>query len=86
MKVNIDYTKYHQAVRKFEAGEELTPDEKTTLVDVLNAVVGEYVPSEAEMDNHARNLQRLQTLNYATNKDELKAVMDACREHENKYY
>lgn len=62
MKANVNYEIFYKALEKFSEGKEITVKEKQTLLNVLNAAIGQFVPTIDEIENYKHNFDLLSKL------------------------
>ena len=84
MKVDIDYSIAHEAIRKIQKKEALTEKENDVVLTILTATIGDYIPSEEELERQMRNVRLLDNINPA-NTNRWDNVMKDINGYESKY-
>ena len=85
MKVDVNYLVVFEAMEKNKNRERLNEMETETILTVLKAIQGDYIPTEMEYANQATNVRLLDKLDYEKQTDLWEKTMDKCRVFENKY-
>lgn len=85
MKVDCNYTLVLKAIEKLDNTEVLNRQETREILKVLQAVKGDYIPTEEEMLIQADNLKNLEKTKSDINTDRFNRYLAACAVYENKY-
>lgn len=64
----INYDLAHKSIAKLEMGTELNSSEKECVLSILQASIGQIVPSKEELKNHRKNQIALENTNPTTAK------------------
>jgi Mg2+ and Co2+ transporter CorA len=85
MKVDVNYYTVHEAVQKMKRNDELTKDERESIVKVIYAVMDDYIPTLQEMGRHERNIATINKLDPEKDKETFDRIYALCVGFDNKY-
>ncbi|MBN2827403.1 MAG: hypothetical protein JXQ26_05415 [Tissierellales bacterium] len=85
MKVEVDYLVLIKGINNLKQGEGLGEKERQAIIKLLDAVTGDYVPTEAELEKQEENVKKLDNVDFSTQPFLWNAIMQECAEFESKY-
>ncbi|WP_036126855.1 hypothetical protein [Lysinibacillus sphaericus] len=85
MKVNVNYTEVHIAMRKMEKQSDLTADEMEAVLKVLKAVQGDYIPSKLQLDAHRQRVHLLDQIDMDAQEERFNQILEECKTFDRQY-
>lgn len=85
MKVKVNYNYVNSAVEKLSSNKPLTEQERSSIISVIDAVRGDYIPTDEETSLHRTQCNQLDSVNYETNPVQWNRLADSLTVYENKY-
>jgi hypothetical protein len=85
MKVNVDYTCVESAIEKLSSNKSLTEKERHSIIILVNAVKGDYIPTHEETIQYRLQCEQFKKVDYEKNPTKWDRLMNILTVYENKY-
>lgn len=85
MKVEVDYLVLFKGITDFKHGKKLCENERQAIIKLLDAVKGDYIPTEDELKKQEENVKKLDSVDFNSDPFLWNTIMQECDEFEYKY-